>query len=115
MTKKYLRVVLPENWKPKKHHNNNNWKNIVYYSERKKLNTGAIVNTYERCASYQKDTFYKVQGMSKDTLWDFYRILKPFPIKNIGVKVKPHRRKETLPALTITRFPPDKPCVISFK
>lgn len=114
MPKKYLRVMLPENWKEKKHHNDKNWKNIIYYSERKKLNAENIVNTYERCAAYQKNTFYKVQGMSKDYIWDYYRILKPFPAKNIAVKVKPPRKFKTGSFLTITRFPPDNPCVIRF-
>ena len=116
MPKKYLRVLIPDKWEQKNHHNNRNWKNIIYYSERKKMNANDVVNQYERCASYQKDTFYKVQSLSRDPLWDFYRILKPFPSKNIGVKTKPTRRgNPIIGGLTITRFPPDKPKVITFQ
>ena len=115
MTKKYIRVLLPDSFGDRKHHNTRNWKNIIYYSERKKVKARGVVNDYQRCGSYQRDTFYKVQGLSRDPIWDFYRILKPFKSKNIGVKVNNNNFKgEVPPPLTITRYPKDQPCVISF-
>lgn len=65
--------------KKRKHHKPKLWSTIYYYYEKvkTKLKNNQIVNILSSCGTFQHDTMYKIESLSKkDKIFDYYRILK---------------------------------------
>ncbi len=121
---KFVKVFVPDEmmdtYKGRTHQNPESWTKLYYYNCRKReeVDSKNIVNQLVGCGQYQNNMFYKIASMCrKDAVWDYYRILKKHPYQEIAIKTDNPRRliPEQSFGFKITRFPPDKPKVISFQ
>ncbi len=79
--------------------NDNKWKKIIHYTKRKSkiLDETQVVNELVGAGNFKENTFYKIPSLSaKDSVWDYYRILKDIPEDAIGVEAKSRGKPERL-------------------
>lgn len=129
MSNKYIKKILKipvdiENKISRRRHDKDNWTNIYYYVDKKRIKNKNNVIEYDviNGGCYKSDTFYKVTSISKnDDLFDYYKILKPenrepVIVKETNKRSKLYRKKkkERNSGITIIRYPPDKPFILTF-
>tara|TARA_R110000851_G_scaffold64885_2_gene147506 strand:+ start:3185 stop:3571 length:387 start_codon:yes stop_codon:yes gene_type:complete len=116
---KFIQVFIPDNkaqiYKGRNHHTKkNDWKKILFYKNRISKTTNSIINELVSCHQYKKDTFYKIGSMSnKDSIWNYYRVLKDLPAKEIAVPLK-QKSQRLIPNFKVTRCPPGEKIIHKF-
>lgn len=118
---KFIKIYVPEEmnkfYKERNHQTPENWTKLYYYNSRTRdeVKRENVVHELVSCGQYQNNMFYKIGAMSrKDSVWDYYRILKKHPYQQIAVKTNKKLPKPSYGCI-VTHFPKDKPCVISFQ